>query len=230
MSRPTGKARKTKATWPPPSEPATSLVPSTSTSPPSTSHAVPGAATSHNFATTTTTRPVPVQLVRMQDVPRRRRDRGSGTKGKKPKTTPFLSLPGGSYVWRKENVAHTTDPGTTSAQPTTPTTGLPGSSDLHDDLHLPSVLDGGMQTIHNIDPEAKTEDRVKKEKQWKVWEVDVIPILIDPYLQLVQETTSWRERPKVVEDCGCQAPGRRLEVLCVFFDRKHFPFDTRKYV
>ena len=62
----------------------------------------------------------------------------------------------------------------------------------------------------------------KKERQWRKWSEDVIPILLKPYLTLMRETQSLRHIEEVRGRRGCTGctAGRLLEVSCIYFNRK----------
>ena len=59
----------------------------------------------------------------------------------------------------------------------------------------------------------------KKERQWRKWSEDVIPVLLKPYLTLMRETQSLRHINEVRGRKGCTgcAFGRLLEVSCIYF-------------
>jgi len=62
----------------------------------------------------------------------------------------------------------------------------------------------------------------KKERQWRKWSEDVIPVLLKPYLTLMRETQSLRNIESVRGKKGCVGCtlGRLLEISCIYFNRK----------
>jgi hypothetical protein len=62
----------------------------------------------------------------------------------------------------------------------------------------------------------------KKAKQWKKWDEEIIPMLIEPYLRLLRETQSLRNLTALQQNSapacdGCSG-GRNLRVSCVYFE------------
>lgn len=66
----------------------------------------------------------------------------------------------------------------------------------------------------------------KKERQFQRWEGEVLPLLMEPYIQLLAETDSLRNMADVRQGEGCQgcAFGRELKVACIFFESKCLEF------
>jgi hypothetical protein len=63
----------------------------------------------------------------------------------------------------------------------------------------------------------------KKAKQWKKWDEEIIPMLMEPYISLLHETESLRNldsfhRVSTSPGCkGCGA-GRHMNVSCIYFE------------
>lgn len=65
----------------------------------------------------------------------------------------------------------------------------------------------------------------KKTKQWERWKYDIIPSLVKPYLQVLQESQSLRTMEQCTEiRCDCGTSKRKLNVTCVYFDSKQYSF------
>jgi len=90
---------------------------------------------------------------------------------------------------------------------------------------------GEMVMFEESEDELSTEDDDKeeaarqigkKEWQWRKWSEDVIPALLEPYLELLRESESLRDvsGARNAEGCkGCRDK-RQLEVVCVYFESK----------
>jgi len=70
---------------------------------------------------------------------------------------------------------------------------------------------------------AEREHPSKKVKQWKRWDKEIIPLLLEPYMCLLRETESlrnlavWRQN-SVLRACdGCSA-GHVLRISCIYFE------------
>jgi hypothetical protein len=66
----------------------------------------------------------------------------------------------------------------------------------------------------------------KKEKQWKKWEMETIPLLLQPYIHLLHETESLRDlrafrQQSRRSSCRCTNP-QPLNVACIFFESKAY--------
>ena len=75
----------------------------------------------------------------------------------------------------------------------------------------------------NFDGVQATASLSKKAKQWKKWDQETIPMLIEPYLRLLRETESLRnmtavQQNSVSQACNGCSDGRRLTVSCVYFE------------
>lgn len=62
----------------------------------------------------------------------------------------------------------------------------------------------------------------KKKRQWRRWSEEIIPSLIEPYVDLLWKTDGLRDMDKVKGVSQCQQcnGSRQLEITCVFFERK----------
>jgi len=60
----------------------------------------------------------------------------------------------------------------------------------------------------------------KKQRQWRNWSEQVIPMLLEPYLELLRESEGLRDLTSVRDRLGCRgcADGRNLEVVCIYFE------------
>ena len=72
-----------------------------------------------------------------------------------------------------------------------------------------------------VDP-AKSRHRRKRVAQWKRWELEIIPMLIAPYMKLLESTLSLRNDPPPprIKSCTCGDLGRHLAVTIVKFTGK----------
>ena len=75
-----------------------------------------------------------------------------------------------------------------------------------------------------VDP-AKSRHRRKRVAQWKRWEIEIIPTLIAPYMDLLEATLSLRNDPPPpkLKSCTCGDPGRHLAVTIVKFTGESRP-------
>ena len=62
----------------------------------------------------------------------------------------------------------------------------------------------------------------KKQCQWRKWSKDITPVLLKPYMSLMQETESLRNIGMIRGRTGCKgcANGRMLDVSCIYFNSK----------
>ncbi|RDB20434.1 hypothetical protein Hypma_012497 [Hypsizygus marmoreus] len=104
-----------------------------------------------------------------------------------------LQEPGGAFVEAKENVISRTIA-------------------ADDDMHEPMVFDMPT-TVSGV----STSYSGKKEKQWKRWADEVIPSLLAPYLTILRESASLRDVEQQLD--GCQCGARKIDVICVYFER-----------
>jgi hypothetical protein len=60
----------------------------------------------------------------------------------------------------------------------------------------------------------------KKARQFQRWEGEILPALMQPYIQLLRETDSLRNMLEVRQVAGCSGchAGRSLKVACIFFE------------
>jgi len=60
----------------------------------------------------------------------------------------------------------------------------------------------------------------KKARQWRNWNERIIPMLLEPYVELLRESNSLRDLSGVRNSQGCKGcvEGRKLEVVCVYFE------------
>ncbi|RDB18751.1 hypothetical protein Hypma_014627 [Hypsizygus marmoreus] len=84
--------------------------------------------------------------------------------------------------------------------------------DADNDLGDPTFLD-----LQREVPAAVVNHSGKKEKQWKKWADEVIPNLLSPYLQILRDSGSLRDVQP--QSDGCQCGARKMEVVCVYFER-----------
>ena len=89
--------------------------------------------------------------------------------------------------------------------------------------HADEPLLEGMVVYQIPPPRNISKNRQKKEAQWRVWEYDMIPRLVEPYLRLMRETKSLRDDPIVPEhpSCTCHVV-RNLDVMCVYSESEYF--------
>jgi len=69
-----------------------------------------------------------------------------------------------------------------------------------------------------VDGSRMDENRAKKVQQWTTWQKEVVPSLVQPYLQILRRTNSLRDTVFMLKTCpnNCQWT-RLLDVLCVSF-------------
>jgi hypothetical protein len=84
------------------------------------------------------------------------------------------------------------------------------------------VLAGGK------DPDLRQQcQQRKKERQWAKWENEIIPSLLQPYLRILRESDNLRtlnhHSSVALPTCLCERR-TRIDVTCVFFERKLFYF------
>lgn len=103
--------------------------------------------------------------------------------------------------------------------PTKPHVSADDDSDSDDDHEI--LSDNGLE--HTGDAYEKQQN--KKRRQWQKWSEVVIPAMLKPYMQLLQETESLRSLNSVRHQQGCRGclQGRLLDVSCIFFDSMHLP-------
>ncbi|MGH7238962.1 MAG: hypothetical protein ACREHG_02735 [Candidatus Saccharimonadales bacterium] len=66
--------------------------------------------------------------------------------------------------------------------------------------------------------------RAKRTKQWKRWQEEVLPRLVQPYLKVLRCTKNLQSTAKLDQEprpCTCGEQGRRLKVTCIFWDSKN---------
>lgn len=173
--------------------------------------------------------PIPLShrhLVEPHDLPRRRR--GYGTKGRVSYGPEVLLAEPNRRVFTQpfSTVSHSHRP---CSQPTCDDGAT--SEDLLTmdvDAFQGSDPPTSPMRLHVLEPEgppqsSQAQARKKKERQWTKWATDVIPSLIQPYLDYLCSTNSLRESPsdtsglKRVCTCGKQIS---LTVTAVYFERE----------
>lgn len=164
------------------------------------------------------------QLIRVEDVPRWRAPKGSRKGSRKAKPVPDLRTPRGNYVWSNESVLANPERSSRTDNEPSPLAGDAVEREVPETQNgdaFPQNEDhfAASQTIYLDHSQVKSQDRVKKERQWRVWD-EMIPGLVDPYLELVERTTSLRKRPDRGEPQTCACVTRKLVVMCVYFDRE----------
>jgi hypothetical protein len=144
--------------------------------------------------------PVKADLVPVSEARLRRQP--YGTSGLVHGPTGLLYAPGGPFT-----------------QPTDPITELsvPQNADCSGDNAPEARLEGGVEEYGELHSQ-------KKEKQWKTWETETIPLLLQPYIHLLRETESLRDLSVLQQrlrrsSCGCNNP-RPQNVVCIFFESK----------
>ena len=99
---------------------------------------------------------------------------------------------------------------------------------LADSMPLDDEADDGMDVEGSaVCTEGSAEvarKEEKKKKQTAVWQDELIPAMVQPYLKLLRDTESLRLLPPVrnVASCAGCTVGQMMEVYCMFFDRKCF--------
>jgi hypothetical protein len=86
-----------------------------------------------------------------------------------------------------------------------------------------SIVDAGGE-FGGVEPSAALS---KKTKQWKKWDEEIIPMLIEPYLRLLRETQSLHNLTTLQQNeaspaCDGCSGGRSLRVSCVYFESMSF--------
>lgn len=81
-------------------------------------------------------------------------------------------------------------------------------------VHVPLYVSSDEED--EVDPDAN-----KKQLQWRRWSEEVIPSMIEPYMDLLLETGGLQDLDRVrhLQGCGGCSSGRLLEVSCVYFER-----------
>lgn len=71
---------------------------------------------------------------------------------------------------------------------------------------------------------ANARRATKTERQWIKWSQEIIPILLQPYMILMEETQSLRDTSALKDTQHCQGceKGRIIHVSCLFFNSKFF--------
>ncbi|KAF8964622.1 hypothetical protein BDZ97DRAFT_1659924 [Flammula alnicola] len=89
---------------------------------------------------------------------------------------------------------------------------MPAEAAPHVDLGLGDQPDAASST------EGKNG---KKQRQWRKWSEDIIPSLLEPYLQLLRESEGLRNLELLRNQVGCAgcARGQFLDVSCIFFNK-----------
>lgn len=73
----------------------------------------------------------------------------------------------------------------------------------------------------------QTRAQAKKEKQWKTWATKTIPSLLLPYMKILRDTNSLRDKaPQESVPCPCGICIRQLKVVCVYFERESLFFSS----
>ena len=90
-----------------------------------------------------------------------------------------------------------------------------GSGDEEEEREVDHEMGGGK--VHEEDA---VRAAGKKERQWRNWSEQVIPMLLEPYLELLRESEGLRDLTFVRGRLGCKGcvDGRNLEVVCVYFE------------
>jgi hypothetical protein len=103
------------------------------------------------------------------------------------------------------------------------------SSRLEEEEDLEGGLgeeDFGMEVDYDMgggsdrDEEEVVRRAGKKQRQWRNWSAHVIPMLLEPYLELLRESEGLRDLTSMQDRLGCKgcADGRSLEVVCIYFE------------
>ena len=106
--------------------------------------------------------------------------------------------------------------------------------DNHDSTNLGYNYDLPFQPNQDepMDP-ARSQHQRKRESQWRHWDIEIIPALIDPYIKLLVATNSLRNDPLPPSKkmCTCGDVGRNLTVTVIKFTGKfHLPKIGRAHV
>jgi hypothetical protein len=72
----------------------------------------------------------------------------------------------------------------------------------------------------DVDDEEAVRRAGKKQRQWRNWSEQVIPMLLQPYLELLRESEGLRDLTSARDRLGCRGcvDGRNLDVVCVYFE------------
>lgn len=136
-------------------------------------------------------------------------------KALKTQTRPIAVLPGNKTVAVEKR---TRKPGITCETEQHDSTihdGEAGLSSQYADIG-DAANDIGDTTIHIT---GRSRHQQRKSKQWLRWDTDVIPSLVDPYMELMRVSDSLRcpvSRKPQDSTCGCLWKST-LEVVCVMF-------------
>jgi len=108
-----------------------------------------------------------------------------------------------------------------------------GHVPLGEDMEMEIDGDGGVSVMYagageevaaggHVEDSEEIRRVHKKERQWRKWSEDVIPVLLKPYLTLMRETQSLRHIERIRDKRGCTGciQGRLLEVSCIYFNRR----------
>jgi hypothetical protein len=100
--------------------------------------------------------------------------------------------------------------------------------DTRAEVHVPL---GEGEANDEIDT-AADKRTAKTQRQWRRWSEDVIPALLQPYMELLDKTSGLRDMQGVRARQGCSgcASGRLLNVSCIFFERMYFLYLDMKLV
>lgn len=94
------------------------------------------------------------------------------------------------------------------------------NADTVDDPVLVVQPDDGVFEQSSTTEAAAQQRFAKHERQWRKWSEDIIPALLKPYMALLRETNSLRDRNRASGHLGCVGcvHGRILDVSCIYFD------------
>jgi hypothetical protein len=87
-----------------------------------------------------------------------------------------------------------------------------------------SSEDGGEDIVGEevgVRNEAEARKRAgKKERQWRNWSEEVIPAMLEPYMELLRKSDALRDLSSARKHQQCKGctDGRLLEVICVYFE------------
>ncbi|KAK7438106.1 hypothetical protein VKT23_018272 [Stygiomarasmius scandens] len=134
---------------------------------------------------------------------------------------PLVHLSGGQYLVQNPNLPrlrgqvglngdHPAEFDTEDPIPAAPTT-------QHTDDNVEFIMQESLNEVL-VSP-SKSTHRKKKERQWKRWLKEVIPTLVNPYMEMLKETDDLREDASLhlTDCCSCNG-GRYLEVSVVRFN------------
>jgi hypothetical protein len=90
-----------------------------------------------------------------------------------------------------------------------------GSGDEESEMEVDHEIGGS-----DVDEEEAVHRAGKKQRQWRNWSEQVIPMLLEPYLELLKESESLRDLMSVRGRLGCRGcvDGQNLDVVCVYFE------------